>query len=92
MRRAAKWGCMPNSRKPRKPVKTVIKALIHWCESAKRSSCRAACGQNNPGSYDTNIQHVTCVKCRNAAKKMLKPDLLPWARKRQPAREETKGE
>ena len=59
---------MPNARKAGKPSKSVTKALIHWCESAKRP-CRAACGQDNPGSYDSNIQHVTCVKCRNAAKK-----------------------
>src|SRR6266536_3134782 len=35
----------------KEPARSVIKTLIHWCESAKRP-CRAACGLDDPGSYD----------------------------------------
>jgi hypothetical protein len=67
---------MHSTRKVGKPAKAVIKALVHWCESAARPG-QAACGQENPGSYDTNIEHVTCVKCLNAAKKMAQPAAPP---------------
>ena len=39
--------------------------MVNWCApSSFRERLRAACGAVNPGSYDINIERVTCKKCK----------------------------
>ena len=43
-----------------------VKPIVHWCapSNSRERWLRAACGAVNPGSYDINIERVTCKKCK----------------------------
>ena len=49
--------------------KTVVKALIHWCNSTNVGSSLVACGEEHPGSFDGDARRVTCAKCLKVAEK-----------------------